>query len=104
MLGVHKKKKELSVEVSVFAVQLQVEWAEREWFCILSISESHSEIPGVFGLVPSLTVARYHSRVLLPTLKWPLVDGFTPIPCIKPINKCKTSWPPFFSQNQEHLT
>lgn len=65
MLGVHKKK-ELSVEVSVFAVQLRGKWAEREHFCILSISQSHSEISGVFVLVPSLTVARYHGRVLLP--------------------------------------
>lgn len=58
------QKKELSAEAAISAVQLQGDWAERECFCILSVSQNHNDVPGVFVLSPSPTVARHCSRVL----------------------------------------
>lgn len=66
MLGVHKKKKGAVCGGCGFccAVARGVGW--KGAFHILRVSQSRSKIPGLFVLGPSLTVARYHSRVLLP--------------------------------------
>lgn len=78
MLGVHKK--ELSAEAAIFAMQLQANWAEREYFCIVSIGQNCNGIPDVFVLSPSLTVGGHWSRVLpsLSALKEPLPSGCVP--------------------------